>query len=293
MHICYLDESGVPERSTGNTPYFVLVGLAIPAATWRQKDVEIEQIFNAHNLFGELHTAWMARMYPEQNRIPKFASLTPEARRKAVEVERKADLAKASLRGSKAVSLLSKNYRKTEKYTHLTHDERLAILRAVADKIGSWGDAVLFADAQRKSAHAPTSSDSKILEHAFEQVVTRYHTYLTRHKIDVGILVQDQNETSARRLTELARSYHKKGTSWGTVGRLVETPLFVDSQLTSMVQLADLCAYAVRRFFENGEDDLLTRIYPCFDRAQKKLVGIRHYTGKQTCACRVCVDHGR
>jgi hypothetical protein len=83
------------------------------------------------------------------------------------------------------------------------------------------------------------------------------------------------------------------GTTFVAIDRIVETPLFVDSELTLMVQLADLCAYATRRFFENGETDLFDRIYPAFDRVGGKVVGLRHYTGKNKCKCRVCVDHGR
>jgi hypothetical protein len=230
-------------------------------------------------------------MYPEQERIPDFANLAPDERRRAVLNERKQDLAKASLRGPQAIKQLSKNYEKTKAYIHLTHGERLDILRAAADKIGSWDDAVIVADAQRKAAN--TGDEDQILEHAFEQVVTRFHHYLERQAIDVGLIVQDQNETAARRLTQLARKYHTRGTTYSQVSRLVETPLFVDSRLTSMVQLADLCAYAVRRNFENGETDLLDRIYDRFDRAAGRLVGIRHYTGKQACTCRICVDHGR
>lgn len=269
----------------------MLLGLAIPATTWRDKDAEIAEILNARNLYGEIHTAWMARMYPEQERIPDFGSLDPEARKRAVLHERKLDLAKAAIRGPQAVKQLAKNYEKTLAYVHLTHAERLDILRTAADKIGSWGDTVIFADAQRKAAN--TGDADRVLEHAFEQVVTRFHHYLERQSIDVGLIVQDQNETAARRLTQLARKYHTRGTTYSQVSRLVETPLFVDSRLTSMVQLADLCAYAVRRNFENGETDLLDRIYGRFDRAAGRLVGIRHYTGKQACSCRVCVDHGR
>lgn len=292
MYICYLDESGNTARA-GTTPYFVLLGFAIPATSWRARDAEIAGILDKHNLFGEVHTAWMARRYPEQERIPDFTNLSPSDREAAVEKERKADLAKASLRGRKAVQLLAKSYRKTSKYTHLTHYERLEILRAIADKIGTWDDAVIFADAQRKAALGKGAEETKVLDFAFGQVVTRFHTYLNRNKIPVGLLVQDQNDTAALRLTRLARNYHSKGTRYSTVSRLVETPLFVDSTLTSMVQLADLCAYAVRRFFENGEEDLLNRSYPRFDAFQGKLVGIRHYTGKQQCQCRICVDHGR
>ena len=292
MHICYLDESGSYSRNS-NTPYFILLGLGIPAAAWRAKDAEIATVLDTHNLFGEVHTAWMARSYPEQERIKGFAALSAIDRRAAVEKERKIDLAKAALKGKVAVNTLARNYKKTARYTHLTHAERITILRVLADKIGAWQDAVLFADAQQKSAHLDSAADTLIMDHAFEQVVTRFHTYLSHKDIDLGMLVQDRNDTAAIRLTQLARRYHATGTRYSAVSRLVETPLFVDSKLTSMVQLADLCSYAVRRFFEKNETELFDRIYPRFDRSGGRLVGLRHFTGKQRCDCRVCRDHGR
>jgi len=292
VYICYLDESGNVAR-VGTTPYFILLGLAIPATTWKPKDREVQSVLNRHNLHAEIHTAWMVRRYPEQERIKGFAGLLPDERRQAVVKERKADLAKASMTGKKAVRDLARNYKKTEPYIHLTHAERLAVLRALADLLGSWKDATLLADAQQKAAHPSTAPDEQILDFAFEQIVTRYHYLLTRLSMDVGILVQDQNETAALRLTRLARRYHKGGTRYSTIDRIVETPLFVDSQLTLMVQMADLAAFATRRFFENGETDLFDRIYPAFDRFGGRLVGLRHYTGALPCSCRVCTDHGR
>lgn len=106
-------------------------------------------------------------------------------------------------------------------------------------------------------------------------------------------MVQDRNDTASKRLTDLMRRFHKDGTQWASIHRIVETPLFVDSQLTAMVQVADLCAYAVRRFFENREVALFERIYSRFDRANDRLVGLRHYTGRRHCTCQVCLDHGR
>jgi len=292
MYICYLDESGNVERR-GTTPYFVLLGLAIPASSWKAKDREIQTVLNRHNLYGEIHTAWMVRRYPEQERVSGFPGLAPDDRRAVTLRERKADLAKAAMRGTKAVKALAKNYRKTEPFIHLTHAERVEAVRAVADTIRGWNDATLFADAQRKAAHDPNAQDQRILDFAFEQVVTRYHHLLVRQGIEVGIIVQDQNDTAALRLTRLARRYHRGGTAYSTIDRIVETPLFVDSELTLLVQMADLCSYAVRRFFENSETDLFDRIYPRFDRLGTKLVGLRHYTGSAQCTCRVCVDHGR
>jgi hypothetical protein len=57
------------------------------------------------------------------------------------------------------------------------------------------------------------------------------------------------------------------------------------------VQVADLCAYATRRYFENDERDLFDRIYSRFDRAGSAVVGIRHFA-PESCPCRVCKDHG-
>ncbi len=69
--------------------------------------------------------------------------------------------------------------------------------------------------------------------------------------------------------------------------------MFVDSSLTSMIQLADLAAFATRRFIERGERELFDPLYARFDRKGSTLVGARHYTGRSRCTCRICEDHGR
>ncbi|HZL17552.1 MAG TPA: DUF3800 domain-containing protein [Polyangia bacterium] len=107
------------------------------------------------------------------------------------------------------------------------------------------------------------------------------------------MLVHDQNQTASKNLTALMRSFHSQGTTYSKIPLIIETPLFVDSELTSMVQAADLVGYALRRFIENKETDLFERIYPRFDRRGQTLVGLRHYTGKSPCSCRICIDHQR
>jgi Protein of unknown function (DUF3800) len=293
VHIAYLDESGVVEAA--GTSHFVLVAVAIPAATWKDKDQQLSKIKEKHRLAGkEIHTAYLVRKYPEQERIPGFGSLSDAERRKAVEVQRKADLAKASLKGKKAVLELSKNYRKTQAYVHLTHAQRIEAVRDFASEIGRWTDSRIFGDAQDK-AHHVGSDRERIREFAFEQVVARFHTYLRTglQAQDFGMLVHDQNQTASKNLTALMRSFHAKGTTYSKIPFIIETPLFVDSELTSMVQAADLVGYALRRFIENKETDLFERIYPRFDRRGPTLVGLRHYTGKSPCSCRICVDHKR
>lgn len=295
MFLCYLDESGSPELGRG-TSHFVLLGFCIQAIYWRGQDAQIAAVKRQYGLENEeIHTGWMTRRYLEQERIAGFAAMDWAARRAAVEQERRATLLRvAALKGPQAVQEMRKNYRKTAAYVHLTRDERFALLRELADIVGSWGACRLFAEATDKRTFQAQPPRRPPLEEGFEQVVTRFHHFLAAMGRDaIGLLIQDNNPTAARRLTELMRGFHRAGTMFTNIPQIVETPFFVDSRLTSTVQLADLCAYATRRFFENGETDLFDRIYPRFDRSGTRLVGIRHYTGQNICNCRVCADRLR
>jgi hypothetical protein len=64
----------------------------------------------------------------------------------------------------------------------------------------------------------------------------------------------------------------------------------VDSKLTRMVQIADLCSYAIRRYVENGEEELFDRVFKRAHCHNKIVVGVRHYT-ELSCACRICAGH--
>lgn len=103
-----------------------------------------------------------------------------------------------------------------------------------------------------------------------------------------GMLVSDNNEDVNTKLTRLMRTFYDDGAFWRDINNIIETPLFVDSKLTSMIQVADLISYVVRRFFDNGEHVFFDVIYPRIDRAGPALVGGRHYTPYESCRCRVC-----
>lgn len=294
MRICYLDESGVAEL-TGGTSHFVFLGLTIPAETWGAKDAEITRVKQRFGLRGaEIHAAWMARRFPEQEQIAGFELLSEPDRRAAVLAARDRHLInKAAVKGLAAVQEDRKNFRKTAAYVHLTRAERVEALRQIADGVGAWADCVIFADCIDKTSFRGLPPVTPPYEEAFTQVVTRFHRFLTDQvPQDIGLLVEDRNETMARRLTDLMRTFQARGTRWtAQIDRIIETPLFVDSGLTSIVQVADLCAYAARRFFEQGERDLFDRIVGRFHTVGGRLVGVRHYTGTRRCVCHVCQRH--
>jgi hypothetical protein len=172
-------------------------------------------------------------------------------------------------------------------------NERRELLRQVSDALSRWDDCRIFAECTDKRSFKGLLPKVPPFEEAFTQVVSRFHSYLeSLTPLEHGLLVQDRNETMAKRLTDLMRVFHRSGTRWITeIQRIVETPLFVDSQFTSMVQVSDMCAYATRRFLEANDTDLFTRIFAKFHRDGKRLVGARHYVGTRSCHCRICSEH--
>lgn len=163
--------------------------------------------------------------------------------------------------------------------------------------MAAWGYARLFAECVDKLHFDQARAGCTVDEQAFEQVVSRFEQFLVNTEEvgaqkNFGLLVHDNNQTVARKHTQLMRVFHRKGTLWTKVNRLIETPLFVDSGLTGMVQVADLCAYALRRYLENNETDLFGRLFVRADRTRGTVVGIRHYTA-MTCSCDICRAHRR
>ena len=125
-------------------------------------------------------------------------------------------------------------------------------------------------------------------------MVSRFERYLESieegHNKIYGLLIHDNNETVAKKHTLLMRDYHHSGTLWTKLNHIIETPLFVDSQLTSLVQVADLCAYAIRRYLENNDSELFEYIFKRADRKSGITVGIRHFASS-SCKCKICAAH--
>jgi hypothetical protein len=308
MHLCYLDESGTPDIG-GNTSHYVLAGLAIPIWHWKDCERELGKIRKKYGLDSdeEIHTAWMLRVYLEQTKIPNFESLSSAERRIKADAYRQAEIlriqrlptAKEQLKQTK------KTYRLTNPYIHLTLSQRKAFLIEIARCVSQWGFARLYAECIDKIAYPALNNKRQpheqrtIDEQALEQVVSRFENHLriisAKGNQAHALLIHDNNETVCRKHTALMKKFHAKGTLWTNMQHIVETPLFVNSELTSMVQIVDLCAYALRRYLENKEDELFDLIYVRADRKDNwaktahKVVGVRHYSS-MACKCKICVS---
>ena len=308
MYLCYLDESGTPELS-GNTTHFILAGIAIPIWHWRDCERELGKIrqkydLNLGHVHAEIHTAWLLRVYLEQTKIPKFSALSRVDRRLQVEAYRRAELLRIQKlpNQKERYKQTKKNYLHTNSYIHLTFEERKALVHEIAACVSQWGFARLFAECINKinypalNAKRAVKEQREINEQALEQVVSRFENYLriiSGSSRALGLLIHDNNETVCKKHTALMKGFHASGTLWTNISHIVETPLFVNSELTGMVQIADLCAYAIRRYLENNEEELFDLIFVRADRKDNyektgnKVVGVRHYSSP-ACHCKIC-----
>jgi len=267
IYLLYLDESGTPELK-GGTAHFVFTGLAIPSDSWADYDHRIQLLKQKHHLnLTEIHSAWMMRRYQEQERIPDFSKLDFESRKRlAVEIRKANLLMAAATKTGKQLRELQKNYRYTAPYLHLSLPERLAFLQAVADEISTWTEARIFGEAINKKIYT-MEPHRPLYEDAFSQVITRFETFLQNRGAHLnqkllGMIIQDNNPTMEKRLTQMMREFFRKGTYWRSIDRIIETPLFVNSSLTEMIQLADLCGYALRRYFDNQRGGSFSKNLP-------------------------------
>lgn len=299
MYLCYIDESGTSDIP-GNSSHYILAGLSIPISKWKECDNCIEKIKRSYRLeSAEIHVAWMMRPYLEQTKIPDFANLNENQRRSAVQTYRIAELLRLQKsKNNKLYRQTRKNYQKTQPYVHLTYEQRKKAIYEIAEAVSKWQFARLFAECIDKLHFDPGRSSHSIDEQSFEQVVTRFEKYLQnldRNRSELspyGLLIHDNNPTVAQKHTLLMKKFHKDGTFWTQINHIIETPLFVDSQLTSMVQIADLCGYALRRYLENDEAELFDILFRRADRKENVVVGVRHFT-KSSCACKICNAHRR
>lgn len=298
MYLCYVDESGTPEIP-GTTSHFILAGLSIPVERWRECDAALNTIKARYDLAdAEIHVAWMMRAYREQDQILDFAAMDRPRRRAMVNSQRTTTLHQLlKAKNPKLYRQTKKNFAQTAAYTHLTRAERATLIVELAACIANWGFARLFAECVDKAHFAAQVRGKTVDEQAFEQIVSRFEQYLQNmgrplSETRYGLLIHDNNQTVARRHTELMKRFHANGTLWTGIRSLIETPLFVDSQLTGMIQVADLCGYALRRYLENGETALFDPIFQRADRVGPTVVGVRHFT-RLSCTCRICAAHRR
>ena len=133
------------------------------------------------------------------------------------------------------------------------------------------------------------------MEIAFEDLCSRFDQYLQRlsttKTTERGLLIIDKS-THETTLQQLSLSFRTLGNRWGsTIRHIAETPLFLDSKASRVVQLADHVAYSVFRRYQHGDTNYLDIIGSRFDSVDGIIHGLAHKEmGKPNCSCIACIS---
>ena len=141
--------------------------------------------------------------------------------------------------------------------------------------------------------HKASFPNQDPMEIAFEDLCQRFDLYLRRLRTagdnQRGLVILD-NSTHETTLQQMAVGFRTLGTQWGVIQTLADTPLFVDSRASRVIQLADHVAYAVFRRYESGDTQYLDLIATKFDAEDGIVHGLAHKEhGNPNCMCIACL----
>ncbi len=161
-----------------------------------------------------------------------------------------------------------------------------AVLKLIAD---SYDSTRLFACAIHKDSFLGEDP----VERCFEDVCKRFDLFLNRRNSEGdrqrGLLILDRT-TRETTLQGLSREFRSVGTRWGVVKHLADTPFFVDSRASRMIQVADLVAYAVFRRYNAADSQYFDLIASRFDSVENVVHGLAHLTKQRNCMCPACLS---
>ncbi len=170
----------------------------------------------------------------------------------------------------------------------MQRDEARGVIRSVLGVVReSYGSAAAFACAVHKASYPDTDPMSL----AFEDVCSRFDMMLSRRHAagdrQRGMIILDESahETS---LQHMAKGFRVQGTRLCAIRNLVDVPLFVDSKMSRLVQVADHIAYAVFRRFNAGDSSYFDIIAHRFDEHNGIVHGLAHLVRDPSCMCPAC-----
>lgn len=303
VFLLYSDTSGTPELTDLTSTVTSFVGVCIHENAWEDLEERFQTLKAQYSFEGlpfELHAKDFCLSFPEQDDIAGFGEMEYAARRSAVLAIR---AEKVRLGSRQEQENRKKKYKSSEPFIHLTRAERSKLFEDALELIGSMDGVRLFGEVINKEylSQIQVANYDPILQ-SVTQVVSRFDAFLSYYartgpKIpNKGMLILDNEPTNENKIRGLINDFRMNGHPWGRVENVIEAPFFVDSKSVSAIQVADLCAYAVRRHVEHldgeFEEQNFMRIFHRFDRGGGKLHGIRHYCPANTCYCKICITRG-
>ena len=140
----------------------------------------------------------------------------------------------------------------------------------------------VFASVIEKS----TVAQDEILHRSYEVVAHEFDQYLTSmwHKkqdAQRGLVVCDK-AAYEQKLQTLSTLFKHQGHSLGKLRNFAEVPLFLDSKASRLIQMADMIAYWIFRYYQSGDARGYQLLQPSILRRGKAQVGLVSSVTKET-----------
>lgn len=177
-----------------------------------------------------------------------------------------------------------------EPWESTARDKRLELMNEIYSLLVQERKIVLFGVAVEKSS----SHAFPCVQRACEEIVGHFDAYLSSLEASEsekqrGLMIFDESRHE-KTVQMLMSGYRTTGASFGRVKHLAEVPLFTDSKITRMLQLADFVAYAVFKNYERSDAQFFNTILKRFHQSGGKLHGLFHLTARhQECYCPACL----
>jgi len=231
MQLLFVDESGTSPNRPGKQKYFVLGGVIIPEGVWHHVEKELNNAKKLFEIRGEI----------------KWRYFSPH------------------------------NKDKNNSIAHLNEDDRNSFRDKLFNIISSRRSIKIISVVTSVDAayDLPSINTSDELYHfTYKPITERFQYYLQGLEKDSGsetngiIVCDHRGPRDDRRLQELhQRLVTQEGIYSSTYKNLIEGLFIAPSHWSVGIQLADIVAGSIYRYFENGDDRFYKKIEESFRRS--------------------------
>jgi hypothetical protein len=160
----------------------------------------------------------------------------------------------------------------------LPRQDREALSAAVLDVIDAHEPTLIFCVVD-KAAHVARYGDKAMEceDYTYRLMIERFNHLLGR-KGEVGMIVSDDQKGAEDSVRKEHARYREQGTGFAKIEHVIETPYFVPSHWSRMLQIVDVATWYINRGLRNDRAGRPTP--PENERLRRRLDGYPNYEGR-------------
>lgn len=163
-------------------------------------------------------------------------------------------------------------------FKRLRRQDRTALGDAVLDVIDAHDPTLIFTIVDKQKHVAKYGANAlPAEEYTYMLMIERFNYFLGRRE-EVGLIVSDDQKGSEDTIRRAHARYRRHGTGYAKIEHVIETPFFVPSHWSRMLQIVDVATWFVNRHLRNQAKGLPSPAGA--ERVTHHLDGYPDYAGK-------------